>query len=138
MNRRRRSGAELMLLAASKLPWWLCLVFGALSYLALSYVASLPLPKPQGNLEDIQTATRSGFIYAFASVGRFAAPLIFAIGAVLSTLQRARKAKVAPDQRDCPVCGKAMALRTAQRKPTAGEKFWGCSDFPRCRGTRKA
>jgi hypothetical protein len=138
MNRRRESGAELMMLAASKLPWWLCLVLGALSDFVLTYVASLPLPKPQGHLEDIQTATRSGFVYAFASMGRIALPLIFAIGAVLSALQRSRKANAAPAQQDCPVCGKAMVSRTAQRGPNAGEKFWGCSDFPKCRGTRKA
>jgi predicted RNA-binding Zn-ribbon protein involved in translation (DUF1610 family) len=33
----------------------------------------------------------------------------------------------------CPKCGKVMVLRT---NGSTGEKFWGCSDFPRCRGTR--
>lgn len=28
-----------------------------------------------------------------------------------------------------------MVKRTAQRGPNAGNEFWGCSDFPRCRGT---
>lgn len=36
----------------------------------------------------------------------------------------------------CPVCGGRMALRESRRGKTAGEKFWGCGDFPRCRGTR--
>jgi len=37
----------------------------------------------------------------------------------------------------CPVCGKVMALRTAHKGPRAGEKFWGCTGYPECKGTRK-
>lgn len=36
----------------------------------------------------------------------------------------------------CPLCGAEMALRTAKKGPNAGEKFWGCSAFPKCRGTK--
>ncbi len=37
----------------------------------------------------------------------------------------------------CPQCGEQMVTRTARRGPTAGTKFWGCSGFPACRGTRR-
>ncbi len=33
----------------------------------------------------------------------------------------------------CPLCGSEMVLRTAKKGPNAGEKFWGCSAFPKCR-----
>jgi restriction system protein len=36
----------------------------------------------------------------------------------------------------CPVCGAEMVLRTAKKGPKAGEKFWGCQAFPKCRGTK--
>jgi len=36
----------------------------------------------------------------------------------------------------CPECGRNMVLRTARRGANAGQQFWGCSDFPRCRATR--
>lgn len=36
----------------------------------------------------------------------------------------------------CPVCGAAMQKRKAQRGPSAGQMFWGCTRFPNCRGTR--
>jgi restriction system protein len=36
----------------------------------------------------------------------------------------------------CPLCRAEMILRTAKRGPNEGEKFWGCSAFPKCRGTR--
>jgi restriction system protein len=37
----------------------------------------------------------------------------------------------------CPVCGKVMVTRTARRGQNAGNKFWGCPDYPGCKGTRQ-
>jgi len=34
----------------------------------------------------------------------------------------------------CPKCGKPMALRTAQKGARTGKQFWGCSDYPECKG----
>ena len=36
-------------------------------------------------------------------------------------------------QRRCPRCGDAMVLRTVKRGTNAGRRFWGCSNYPRCR-----
>jgi restriction system protein len=33
----------------------------------------------------------------------------------------------------CPTCKTHMVLRTAQRGPTPGAKFWGCTNYPKCR-----
>ena len=44
----------------------------------------------------------------------------------------------AVSQPECPRCGAAMALRTARQGANAGNGFWGCSTYPRCRGTRAA
>lgn len=38
----------------------------------------------------------------------------------------------------CPVCSKSMVKRVAGRGANAGNAFWGCSEFPRCKGTRPA
>jgi len=47
---------------------------------------------------------------------------------------------VAPPAADrtCPACGGPMVQRTAKRGANAGSVFWGCSSYPRCRGTRPA
>lgn len=37
----------------------------------------------------------------------------------------------------CPKCGGGMVLRTAKVGSNAGEQFWGCQDYPRCRGITK-
>lgn len=38
------------------------------------------------------------------------------------------------DAHTCPRCGSVMVRRTAQNGAYAGQEFWGCSTFPRCKG----
>jgi len=38
----------------------------------------------------------------------------------------------------CPTCGGQMVMRTAKRGTNAGQRFWGCTSFPQCRGTTPA
>lgn len=35
---------------------------------------------------------------------------------------------------NCPLCGKPAVLRTAKSGKNAGSQFWGCSDYPNCKG----
>ena len=34
----------------------------------------------------------------------------------------------------CPVCGQSMVMRVEKKGSNVGNKFWGCSQFPKCRG----
>ncbi len=34
---------------------------------------------------------------------------------------------------DCPECGGKMVSR---KRKSDGQRFWGCADYPRCKGTR--
>ncbi len=36
----------------------------------------------------------------------------------------------------CPACGAAMKKRVAKRGTNSGGEFWGCVQYPACRGTR--
>lgn len=36
----------------------------------------------------------------------------------------------------CPDCGKPMLKRMQKRGQNQGKEFWGCSDYPNCRGIR--
>jgi restriction system protein len=55
---------------------------------------------------------------------------------------RTRTRNLPSDQSDlsatalCPRCGKPMCQRTARKGPRAGERFWGCTAYPDCKGTR--
>jgi four helix bundle suffix protein len=40
-----------------------------------------------------------------------------------------------PKPPNCPKCGALMALRTAKAGQTPGSQFWGCTAYPKCKGT---
>lgn len=52
--------------------------------------------------------------------------------------ERGRRKQDQTDQTDlipaCPQCGKPMVLRTAKTSKNAGKQFWGCSEYPDCKG----
>lgn len=35
--------------------------------------------------------------------------------------------------RQCPKCGSPLVIRSVKSGPKAGQQFWGCSTFPKCR-----
>ncbi len=37
------------------------------------------------------------------------------------------------NNKTCPKCGSSMVLREAKQGSNIGKKFWGCSNFPKCR-----
>jgi len=41
------------------------------------------------------------------------------------------------DSPECPRCKKIMIRREAKKGKNIGNEFWGCSDFPKCRGVVK-
>ncbi|KAB7711036.1 nuclease, partial [Plesiomonas shigelloides] len=38
----------------------------------------------------------------------------------------------------CPKCGSALILRESRRGKNVGSKFWGCSQYPKCRTVIKS
>jgi four helix bundle suffix protein len=50
--------------------------------------------------------------------------------------QPERPARTSPPPLACPRCGKPMCQRMARQEPHAGQRFWGCSAYPQCKGTR--
>jgi restriction system protein len=42
---------------------------------------------------------------------------------------------IKPATPSCPICSSDMIKRTARKGNNAGNEFWGCSTFPRCKGT---
>lgn len=61
--------------------------------------------------------------------------------AVSPTSPGVRQAAPTPEARrdrlmpTCPKCSADMKLREAKKGPQEGNRFWGCSRFPDCRGT---
>lgn len=44
---------------------------------------------------------------------------------------------VPPTSLVCPKCSEPMLMRTARTGANAGSQFWGCSQYPHCRGIRQ-
>ncbi len=70
-----------------------------------------------------------------------------ALVSLLASVRRARSTQASPEPTPaaprssaptCPKCGSPMVLRTAARGASPGSQFWGCSTYPRCRGTVSA
>lgn len=56
-----------------------------------------------------------------------------AAGAGAGAIRRASAEQVP----SCPKCSKPMVRRVARQGTAAGNAFWGCTNYPGCRGTRQ-
>lgn len=56
---------------------------------------------------------------------------------IATKLQDKKIAKAKDTSKKCPKCRAKLVLRVAKKGKNPGNKFWGCSRYPRCRGTRK-
>lgn len=52
-------------------------------------------------------------------------------------LESRRKQSLGQGAPLCPDCGKPMLRRMQKKGEAQGLEFWGCSDYPNCRGIRK-
>ncbi len=78
-------------------------------------------PKLFGLIQQARTARQGGEKTEVLVKPRPATP--FALGAVEPAMV-------------CPTCSSAMVRRVAKRGENAGNAFWGCTEYPSCRGTR--
>jgi restriction system protein len=69
------------------------------------------------------------------------APVVEPVAAVAPKVRKAKPKvvpKAAPESKApaCPHCKKVMVLKVARTGANAGGNFWGCGDYPKCRGIR--
>ena len=144
----KSSPADVFIEIASKLPWWMSLVLACVSYLALHAFTNQPLkPIAPGHAAD---AMVPAVLKGLATAGQYILPILFGSAAVLSFFKRAKldakqpsisisspsSSKSASSGPECPVCSSPMVMRNAKKGSNAGNAFWGCSNYPRCKGTR--
>lgn len=58
------------------------------------------------------------------------------LAAPTTTYSSANGHALSPASNACPLCGSSMVQRTARKGKRAGSRFWGCSKYPSCKGTR--
>lgn len=150
-RRNKTSLAEDLLAVASKLPWWLALLIAVASYWALHAYVKQPIG-PMTTPTQVANAMAPMIFKGVASFAQYALPLLFSVAAVVSWLRRNKASpsrndalsekpsaaglEPAPASPNCPVCHSLMVLRQAKRGVNAGNAFWGCVNYPHCKGTR--
>lgn len=55
------------------------------------------------------------------------------VGTIQPPVPRIIGQQESPPQKKCPQCHGELIVREARRGHRAGEKFWGCAAYPRCR-----
>jgi restriction system protein len=93
MARQKTSPIEELILVVSKLPWWVGVLLGLISYMVLHVIASRPVmavtnPGQMGN------AVINGLMTTLAVFGQYVLPFAFGIAALLSGINSSKKKKL--------------------------------------------
>lgn len=149
---KKSSPAEDFIVVVSKLPWWVSLLLAAVCYFMLRAYANQPVVISTVSGKPIDYVIPS-MLKGVASFGQYVLPLLLVIASGLSWyksrqaestsklasgLGRENSLGTSQQPPSCPVCSSEMVLREAKKGANAGKTFWGCSGYPRCKGTRTA
>lgn len=141
MSRNKKSGAlEDLFEIMTKVPWWIGVVLAIGFYLGLHAYAS-QINEPLTTAGHAASFAVQTIFKTFAGIFQYILPLVCLAGAAVSAWKNSQgnstgqfiaKSPVAPS---CPACGSLMVKREAKRGARAGGHFWGCAEYPKCRGT---
>lgn len=147
MARKHSSVLEDLMDISAQLPWQVGVGLAVVAYFAFHYFATqTPMTTNPAELKAIGKTLGDTMAHsmwtAIAGVLQYVVPLAFLIGAGVSAVRGRRHGNAATSQGEdapvCPKCGSAMVRRTAKQGSNAGHSFWGCSQYPACRGIRNA
>jgi predicted RNA-binding Zn-ribbon protein involved in translation (DUF1610 family) len=129
-----------------KLPWKVGVAAAVVIFAALHVVAVYTqAPVSAKSLADLGAVVQHGFVHVFAEFLQYIIPAGLLIGATVGYFKQ-RQSKSAADlgvamtaepNPACPQCGTATIQRTAKRGQFAGQRFWGCAKYPKCKGILK-
>ena len=142
MARKNTSVLEDLMGISAHLPWKAGIVLAVIAYFVLHYFATkAPLTTNPAELKAMGKTLGDGMAQGIwtmlASVLQYVLPLVFLFGAGLSFKRQHNKGEsLQTDTPTCPKCGSTMVKRVAKTGANVGNAFWGCSQYPSCRGIR--
>jgi restriction system protein len=141
MSRNKKSGAlEDLFEIMTKVPWWIGVVLAIGFYLGLHAYAS-QVNEPLTNTAQAASLMVQTVFKTLAGIFQYILPLVCLAGAAVSAWKNSQGKSTgqfnatSPVAPSCPACGSRMVKREAKRGTKAGGYFWGCSEYPKCRGT---
>jgi hypothetical protein len=126
-----------------KLPWKVGVAAAVVIFVTLHVVAVYSqTPVSAKTVADMGAVVQRGFIHVFAEFFQYIIPAGLLIGAAVGYFKRRQSnsaadlgvAAVVEPNPACPQCGTAMIQRTAKKGQFAGQRFWGCGRYPKCKG----
>jgi len=84
-------GAQAILLAVAKLPWWIGVALALGFYLVLHLLAGIRVAAPAGTVKQMPVALGYTVGHLLAYVGQYVLPLLCVGGAIASAIQRANR-----------------------------------------------
>lgn len=142
MARKKSSVLEELMDISANLPWQVGVGLAVVAYLVFHYFASkTPLTMNPAELKamgkTVGDGVVSGIWTTIAGFLQYIVPLAFLAGAGISAFRKKTKnGNPNGEVPSCPKCGGSMVRRTAKSGSNAGNSFWGCSQYPACRGIR--
>lgn len=142
MARKKSSVLEDLMEISAHLPWQFGVGLAVVAYLIFHYFASkTPLTMNPAELKAMGKTVGDGVVSGvwttISGVLQFIVPLAFLVGAGVSAIRKKKEnVSGSTDVPSCPKCGSSMVRRTAKSGANAGNSFWGCSQYPGCRGVR--
>lgn len=142
MARKKSSVLEDLMEISAHLPWQVGVGLAVVAYLIFHYFASkTPLTMNPVELKAMGKTVGDGVVSGvwttISGVLQYVVPLAFLVGAGVSAIRKKKEnADAETDVPSCPKCGNSMVRRTAKSGAHAGNSFWGCSQYPACRGVR--
>lgn len=138
MARRRNTSAlddlfDLLEMIFRVVPPWTCVPVAGLGFFLIWFFFP-KFKEPMSSLNDTMN-----FFGLF--LGGLFALICLAAGLKGWLLKKQHRSNPSPSshassQPECPICRSPMVLRRAKRGQNAGNEFWGCSQYPSCRGIR--
>ena len=80
-----------MITAASRLPWWVCILLAIISFFVLHTIASRPIAIAVTNANQLGNAAMRGMGQCLAGIGQYVLPLAFSVAAIVSLVKRSRR-----------------------------------------------
>ena len=120
------------------MPWWCSVCMAVLAYGFLRFA----VPEIEFESAGLNAIPKAIGAKAHLFALLFLIPLPFSIlknwGKKQEGSQRLPDIGSQGGAGTCPQCGNDLVLRTAKKGPSAGNKFYGCSSYPKCRFVENA
>jgi restriction system protein len=94
MAREKTSPLEDIIMLASHLPWWICIVLALVSYLVLHGIASVPAVPVKNVNKELASSMTHGFLTGLAMFGQYILPFVFILAAIVSGIGSIKRKKL--------------------------------------------